>query len=319
MTTKPIRLPRTRQIEAEAAADFLRESPRPAWKSLLANGRQRPLYLGAAVLLVFLILVAVLAPLLPLADPDHQSLLDRMSGPVVADNSGVFHLGGTDQLGRDIFSRVIFGARISLMVAFAVVAVSSVFGIGLGLIAGYKGGIVDNLVMRVVDFQQAFPPILWAIFVLYLIGSSLINLIVLLALLNWVGYARIVRAQTLSLRNQPFVEGAIAIGCSDKRILFRHILPQLSGVLSTFAVLDFVTVILAEAGLSFLGLGVQPPTSSLGRMVADGQEFLYTGGWWLFLIPGIAIFLIVLSANLTSKWIQEIVDHSPSRKNFKKE
>jgi peptide/nickel transport system permease protein len=316
MTTNPITLP----IPADrpAAADFELSSGVAPWKTLLRSGLDRPLYLAAATLLIILVTMAVAAPVLPFADPDHQSILDRLSKPLATDNTGAFHIAGTDQLGRDILSRVVYGARISLLIAFAVVAISSVAGIALGLVAGYKGGLVDNAVMRVVDFQQAFPPILWAIFILYLIGSSLTNLVILLAILNWVSYARIVRAQTLSLRNQPFVEGAISIGCSDRRILFRHILPQLSSVLGTFAVLDFVSVILAEAGLSFLGLGVQPPTSSLGRMVADGQEFLYTGGWWLFVIPGIAIFLIVLSANLTSKWMQEIADHAPSRKGFKK-
>jgi hypothetical protein len=219
MTTKPIRLPRTREREVQQYESELDLQPktRHGLRTLLADGMQRPLYLCAAILLLFLITVAVVAPLLPLTDPDHQSLLDRMSGPLAADNSGYYHLAGTDQLGRDIFSRVIYGARISLFVALAVVAISSVAGITLGLIAGYKGGIVDNVVMRVVDFQQAFPPILWAIFILYLIGSSLTNLIILLALLNWVGYARIVRAHALAA--QPALRRG---GDLDRRLRQTH-------------------------------------------------------------------------------------------------
>jgi peptide/nickel transport system permease protein len=281
--------------------------PRWLWGQVCA----RPFYAGIAALLILIVSVAAFAPVLPVADPDAQSLVDRMQGPLTRDSQGDFHIAGTDQLGRDVFSRVVYGARISLFIAFAAVLCSGVAGTLAGLFSGYRGGLVDLAFMRLVDLQMAFPALLFTIFLLYVIGSSMLNLVVLLAVLGWVSYARIVRAQTLSLRNQPFVEGAVAIGCTDSRILLRHILPQLVPVLATVAVLDFVSVILAEASLSFLGLGIQPPTSSLGRMVADGQEHLFTGGWWLFVIPGLVIFLIVLCANLTSRWIQYIVDRSP--------
>jgi peptide/nickel transport system permease protein len=154
---------------------------------------------------------------------------------------------------------------------------------------------------------MAFPPLLLAVFLLYLIGPSVTNLVLLLAAFGWVGFARIARAQTLSLRRQPFVEGAIALGCSEGRVLLRHILPHLVPALAVTAVFEFAGVMLAEAGLSFLGLGVQPPDASWGLMLAQGQSFVTSGAWWLIAIPGLAIFLVTFPANLVSRWAQELL------------
>lgn len=172
---------------------------------------------------------------------------------------------------------------------------------------GYFRGPVDHVVMRFADLQMAFPSLLLAIFMLYVVGPGIVPLIVLLSVLSWVGYARITRAQTLSLRTQPFVEAAVGLGATPARVLLRHVLPQLVPLLAMIFVLDFGTVMLAEAGLSFLGLGVQPPSASWGSMVADGREFVSSGAWWLFLTPGAAIFLTVFSANLTSRWVQSLL------------
>jgi peptide/nickel transport system permease protein len=176
----------------------------------------------------------------------------------------------------------------------------------VGLIAGYRRGWLDQVVMRLVDLQMAFPAMLLAIFLLYLVGSSVTNLVVLLTIFSWAGFARVARAETLRVRNLPFVEGAVAVGARTDRILWRHILPHLVPVLSVLAVFDFAGVMLAESSLSFLGLGIQPPGSSWGLMLADSREHVYTGGWWLFLIPGAALFITTLSASLSSRWLQEL-------------
>lgn len=277
------------------------------WKRAWDSLRARPAHLISVVALLLMTLLAIGGPLLPLPAAEDQNLSSRLSRPMTRAENGTLHIAGTDQLGRDILSRTIAGARVSLGIALATVLVAGPIGSIVGLLAGYRGGVFDQIIMRLIDLQMAFPTLLFAVFLLYLIGASIFNLIVLLSALSWIGYARMARAQTLSLRNNVFVESAEASGCSRPRILFRHILPHLLPVLTVVAVFDFGAVMLAEAGLSFLGMGVQPPGISWGRMIAEGQAFMYSGGWWLFLIPGAAIFIVVLSARLASSWVQELL------------
>lgn len=301
----------TREARRELVVDGGRReaipnSSRPSLARLIINeAKRRPLQFGAFAVFLAILAIALVGPALPLADPNDQNLLGRLSEPMSTDASGTFHIAGTDQLGRDVLSRVVSGARVSIGVALVTVALAGIIGSTIGLIAGYYGGIVDQVVMRLIDLQMAFPSMLIAIFLLYLLGSNLTNLVFLLVLLSWVGFARMARAQTLTVKTQTYVESAQVLGCHPIRILLRHILPQLAPVLLVIAVFDFAGVMLAEAGLSFLGLGVQPPDSSWGRMIAEGQQFVYSGGWWLFLIPGLAIFVTVLSAKLSSDLFQE--------------
>jgi peptide/nickel transport system permease protein len=259
----------------------------------------------AVVALVLIVLVALLGPLVGLPDPGEQSLLDRLKPPLTTSSSGVFHLAGTDQLGRDVFSRSVHGARVSLAIASSVVVVGGVLGSLLGLVAGYRGGAPDWLLMRLADFQMAFPPLLLAIFLLYVAGASLVNLALFLAVLVWIGFARLARGQALALRTLPYVEAAIAVGCDDRRIVLRHLLPQVLPVLIVAAVFDFASLLLAEASLSFLGLGVQPPDSSWGLMLSQGQAFVTTGAWWLVAVPGAAMFVTTLAFRGAARWLQD--------------
>lgn len=283
---------------------------RVRWDEVRRQVRSHPVHALALLVLVTLFATALVGPWLPLPDAQQQDLVNRLKPPMTRGSSGELHIAGTDQLGRDVLSRLVAGARVTLGVALVTVVIAGAIGTVLGLLAGYRGGMVDHAVMRLVDLQVAFPSLLFAMFLLYLMGSNLVNLVLLLAILGWYGFTRITRAQTLSLRNQAFVESARAIGCSQNRVLLRHIFPHLVPVLAVVAVFDFSGVMLAEAGLSFLGLGVQPPDTSWGRMIAEGQSYIYAGAWWLFLLPGGAIFLAVLSTRLTSSWIQNIVDRT---------
>jgi len=269
--------------------------------------RRRPLTSGAVAVLAAILVAVILNPVLPLPDPSAQALLDRLQPPLSRGADGTLHLAGTDQLGRDVFSRALQGGRTSLGIAVVTVLIAGVSGSVLGLFAGYHLGLVDQIVMRAADLLLAFPPLLLAVFLLYLLGPSLTNLVALLALWGWIGYARIARAQTLSLRQQAFVEGAVALGCSHKRVLFRHILPHILPSLLVAAVFEFAGVMLAEAGLSFLGLGVQPPDASWGLMLAQGQDFVTSGAWWLIAVPGLAIFLVTFPTNLATRWAQELL------------
>ncbi|MPZ99180.1 MAG: ABC transporter permease subunit [Dehalococcoidia bacterium] len=221
--------------------------------------------------------------------------------------SGAFYVLGSDQIGRDLMPRLVQGTRVSMGIAAIAVVFGAVMGTSLALLAGFTRGWTDNVIMRVADIQSAFPSLLLAIFVLYKLGPGIPQLIFLLAITNWVGYTRLLRAQTLSLRNRPFVEAAEALGAAPLRQMGRHILPHLLPLLFMVAVLDFGSVMLAEAGLSFLGLGVQAPSASWGSMIDDGRQFVAAGAWWLFLFPGLALFLAVLAANLTSRWLQGLL------------
>jgi peptide/nickel transport system permease protein len=260
-----------------------------------------------------IVLLALFHTALPLPDPAAQSLSDRLLEPMERGRTGDMHLLGADQLGRDVLARLLAGARVSLGIAIGTVLISGVVGSAVGLLAGYRGGLFDQISMRLVDVQMAVPPMLLAIFLLYLIGTSLLNLVLLLAILSWWSYARVVRAETLRIRGQAYIEAALVAGCSQRRIVLRHILPQLTPVLVVVAVLDFATVILAEAGISYLGFGVQPPNTSWGRMVSEGQQFVTSGAWWLFIAPGAAIFIMVLLVRLASSWVQAMVGPSQHR------
>jgi peptide/nickel transport system permease protein len=269
--------------------------------------RSSPVGAVAVAFLVFLIAIILLGPLLPLPDAQAPSLTDRLQGPLSRGSDGNLHLLGTDQLGRDVLARTIYGGRISLGIALAAVIVSGIAGTAIGLLAGYRGGPLDTVVMRLVDFQMAMPSLLLAIFLIYLLGPSLLNLVILLSILGWSSYTRFVRSDTLGLRSATFVEAAVVSGASQRRILGRHVLPQVLPVLSVVAVFDFSAVILAEAGISFLGFGVQPPQTSWGRMISEGQQFITTGAWWLFAAPGVSIILTVLCVRLGSTWVGHLV------------
>ena len=260
------------------------------------------------VLLVVIIALALLAPLLDLPDPTRGDLRARLAGPTW---EGLFSPGahplGTDEVGRDILSRLIHGSRMTLMVASTAVVLGGIVGTMLGILAGYKGGIVDRLLMRLVDIQLAIPLMLLALLVVAALGPSIRNVVLVLALTSWIRYARIIRAQVLSLREREFVQSARAIGASTARIMFLHILPNVLTPALVVGTLELARVIIMDAALSFLGLGVQPPTPSWGRMLADGRVYL-SSAWWVVTFPGLAIVLTVLSVNLFGDWLRDYFD-----------
>jgi peptide/nickel transport system permease protein len=232
---------------------------------------------------------------------------DQPVGAAGAARMAVEHLLGTDQLGRDVLSRIIAGARVSMEVAGLVVVLGGAAGTAAGIVAGYAGGRWDALIMRVVDVQVAFPGLLLAMLMLAVIGPSLGTLVLVLAFSGWMVFARMARGVTLSLRHAPYVEAAVLLGCSPFRVLWRHLLPNLAVPLATLAVLEFAHMVLAEAALSFLGVGVQPPLTSWGLDVASGRNYVFRA-WWLATFPGLAIALTVLSVNLVATWLRQISD-----------
>jgi peptide/nickel transport system permease protein len=262
--------------------------------------------LGMALVLL-MVLTAVAGPMLPLADPIRGDLRARMSPPTLSVTGLGTHPLGTDQLGRDIFSRIVTGSRVTLGVAMSAVLLGGVVGVLLGLIAGYFGGWPDRLMMRLVDIQLAIPLMLLALMVVAALGPSLRNLIIVLALTSWVRYARIVRGSVLAIREREFVQSARAIGAGAGRILLLHILPNVLTPALVVATLELSRVIVLEAGLSFLGLGVQPPAPDWGRMLAEGRTYI-SSGWWIITLPGVALMLCVLGVNLTGDWLRDKFD-----------
>lgn len=264
----------------------------------------------AAIFLLLVLTSASAADLLVqagmLPNPQVQSLALRNTPPGWA-RDGSFHLLGTDQLGRDELARIVFGARVSLSVGAATVLASGTIGVLLGLLAGYYRHWVDDILMRLVDIQMGFPSLLLALTVLYVAGPGFQNLVLILALTRWMVLARVTRALTLSLREAPFVESARAVGADDRRIMFRHVLPNLLSPILVLGTLEFARAMLSEAALSFLGVGIQPPESSWGLMLAQGREYI-TSAWWLVAFPGLAILLTTLSVNLMAGWLRAISD-----------
>ena len=264
------------------------------------------------VLAVFILLAASVAaafgPLLAPFDPNRQNLVLRLADPMAAGPEGSVFWLGSDALGRDVLSRLLYGARVSLLVGIAAIVVGGTIGILAGLVSGYFGGWVDDVIMRLGDIQLAFPFILLAIMFLVVLGSGVWNLILVLGIGQWVTYARIVRADTLALREKEFVEAARALGDSTPSIIFRTILPNILAPLTVIASFNVAGVILSEAALSFLGLGVPPDVPTWGSMLAESRDTLVANKWWLAVFPGVAIMVTVLSFNILGDWLRDFLD-----------
>jgi peptide/nickel transport system permease protein len=263
--------------------------------------------LAGLVVVVVSALAAVLAPALAPDDPVRNDLLERLTPPMWVPGGSARHPLGTDTLGRDVVTRLLYGARVSLIVGFSAVVLAGTLGVLLGLVAGYYGGRLDDLLMRVGDVQLAFPALVLAIAVLAVVGSGLGNVVLVLGVTGWVTYARIARAEALSLRHREFVESARALGARDAAILWRHVLPNVLPPLVVVATFSVARTIIAEASLSFLGLGLPPPAPSWGAMLDEGRNYLTTG-WWLALFPGVAILAVVLGINLVGDWLRDALD-----------
>ncbi len=259
------------------------------------------------VILLALVVSAVFAPLVAPASPTDSEVSRRLRPPLATvPDLGVTVLG-TDNLGRDMLSRIIYGTRISLLIGFISVAISTALGFALGMLAGYLGGWVDDIVMRLADIQLAFPFILLAIAIVAVIGPGLLNIMLVLGVAGWVLPARVVRAEVLSAREREHVQAARALGASSLRIVIRHIAPSILPSLVVTSSFAAAQMIIVESALSFLGLGVPPPTPSWGSMLADGQNYLTTG-WWVSTAPGVALMLTVLGINLLGDFLRDTLD-----------
>jgi peptide/nickel transport system permease protein len=298
-------------VSTPAGAVALPEAERAErreWVVFLRRLAARRTALFGLVVVLLVLVTALAAPLLSPFDPVEQDLGDlRLKPPGFRDPAGALHPLGTDHLGRDLLARVIYGARPALMVGFAAVAISGLIGMAAGLVSGYFGGRLDDLLMRLADVQLAFPFILLAIAVIGVLGPSLTTIIVVIGVSSWVVYARIVRGAVLTLREREFVQAALALGGGDGRVVLRHILPNVLTPWLVVATLDMARVIVIESALSFLGLGVQPPTPTWGGMLADGRVYISTA-WWLATFPGLAILVTVLGINLFGDGLRDTLD-----------
>ncbi len=271
--------------------------------------------LASAIYLVILLSAAILAPLLAPDDPNHGDLSNAMASPVW--NGGSWsHPVGTDWQGYDVFSRLLYGARTSLFIGLFVVVVAGTFGVTIGLISGYKGGRADRWLMGWVDVQVSFPGLLLAMLLIALVGGTVWSVAIILALNGWMVYARMTRGIVLSVRERPFVEAAELVGAPPRRIIVRHVLPNLFTPLATLAVLEFARVILAEAALSFLGLGIQYPGVTWGLDIARAGDHELFGNQWLIVYPGLLLSLTVLAVNLLSSWLRVMLDPQEREKRF---
>ena len=286
-----------------------KETAAPAREWLVFGRRlaRRRIALFGLIVVGLVIATALAAPWLSPFDPIAQDISNRLKPPGWRDAGARLHLLGTDHLGRDLLARVIYGAQPALLVASAAVLISGVLGMVTGLVGGYFGGLVDDVLMRLADIQLAFPFILLAIAVIGVLGPSLPTIIIVIGVSSWVVYARVVRATVLTLREREFVQAARAIGDGDARILLRHVLPNALAPWLVVATLDMARVIVIESALSFLGLGVQPPAPTWGGMLADGRVYITTS-WWLATFPGLAILVTVLGIQLFGDGLRDTLD-----------
>jgi peptide/nickel transport system permease protein len=274
----------------------------------LAFWRGEGFPLVPALILLSIALIAIFADYLAPHDPQIGSLARRFRPPAWQQGGSMTYLLGTDHVGRDVLSRLIFGARVSMIVGLAAVLVAGTIGTVLGIISGYLGGWVDQVIMRVTDTWLALPALTFAIFLAAIVGPSEFNIVIILGSVYWTRYARVIRGEVLSLKEREFVRLAIVAGCSRTVIMRRHILPNVINSAIVLGTLMLGVVIVTEASLSFLGVGVPPPKPAWGLMLADGKNGLMVGYWWLTVLPGICIMLMVLSANLLGDWLRVKLD-----------
>lgn len=271
------------------------------WDQIKTMIRQNKLAALSAVIIAVIALAAIFAPLAAPYDPYAQTLTARLQAP------GGAHILGTDELGRDVFSRIIYGARVSLLVGLVPTIISMVVGTVLGLCAGFYGGKVDFAIMRLADVMLAFPSLLLAMVITYTIGGGLVSIFIALILVNWAGTARIVRSQTLSLKEAEYVEAARSIGVKRWKIMFRHILPNCLPSLIVLFTLNIPSAILTESSLSFLGAGLQPPSASWGLAVVRGKKYLFSEPW-LSIAPSVAIMIVVMVFNFLGDGLRDVLD-----------
>lgn len=291
-----------------ASASILAAAPvrRPPWWPIwVAATRDPGVWVGAGVF-TGVVLLAVLAPLLAPMDPEGQDIVHRLLPPMSAVAGHRFWLG-TDQLGRDLLSRIIFGSRISLVVGLSAVAISALTGTAVGVLSGYAGRGWDDLLMRITDIQLAFPSILLSLAIVAVLGAGVRNLIAVLALSGWVGYARVTRSRVLGIRRLEYIDAAKTMGARDGRIILRHVVPNVAPSALTIASFSLGGMITSEAALTFLGLGIPSNIPSWGGMLTDGAQYLSVA-WWLATFPGAAIMLTVLATNLIGDWLRDVLD-----------
>ena len=296
---------RTRRKKAEQAADLLLQSQigeEERFSDLMRRmARENKTAVVSFALIMIMILAAILAPLLTPYGENEMDLMHRLAAPSAE------HLLGTDEGGRDVLTRLLYGARVSLLIGVAPALLSLILGAVLGVAAGYKGGLADAVIMRAADVTLAFPSMLLAMVIMYALGGGILNVFLTLTLVNWANVARVVRAQTMKLKNCEFVEAARIIGVSRDRIMRRHILPNCLPTLLVLFTLNIPASILTESSLSFLGLGIQPPNASWGLMINTGRQYLYNAPWLCF-APGAAIMLIVLAFNFLGNGLLDVLD-----------
>lgn len=280
-----------------------------ALRTLLRN----KLAVAALAVLTIMLILAVFAPLIAPYDPNAQDLLLRLRPPAWQAHGTGSHLLGTDQLGRDMLSRVIYGTRVSLLVGAGAALLAGVIGTAVGLASGYFGGVLDRVLMRLADVQLAFPAILLALAVVGFLGSGLWYVILVLGFTGWVSYARVVRSEVMSLRSRDFITEARAIGVTDGAIMRRHLLPNVMAPLATIGTLHVAAAVVAEASLSYLGLGVPKETVTWGSMLADGQLYLGTS-WWVAVFPGVALMITSLAVNITGDALRDVADPKAYRR-----
>jgi ABC-type dipeptide/oligopeptide/nickel transport system permease subunit len=292
----------------EAAARPIGRRQRPSMSMRVVTSLRRdPIAVAGVLVLLVVLVAAIFGPYIVPHDPADQDLAARLRPPFWNERGSLSHPLGTDNLGRDILSRMIYGARISVTVGLIVVSIGAVVGTAVGLIAGYFGGKIDTALVGIVDVVLSFPGLLLALTVVAMLTPSITAVILALSLRAWVVYARVGRGQALALRQYQFVEAAQSIGSPVPRVLLRHMLPNLLPSIVTVAVLELARVVLAESSLSFLGLGVQPPGISWGLMLAEGRNYMLTAAW-LVTLPGLAIAATVLSANILASHVRRLVD-----------
>lgn len=293
---------------AQPLARFGQPTKRRRMPRMLASLFRNKLATIGVIILILVTFAAVFAGVLTDHNPEAGLIIDSKKPPFWMEGGSTKYPLGTDPLGRDILTRILYGARISLVVGVTAVLIAGVIGIALGLVSGFYGGKIDDLIMRIADIQLAVPFILLAIAILAVLGQGLDKIIITLGISGWVTYGRVVRGQVFSWKEKEFVEAARSIGVGNTSIMFKHILPNVYASIIVIASFAVAATILAEASLSFLGLGVPPTTPTWGGMVAAGRDYIITGDWWIYTFPGVAIMLTVLGINVVGDWLRDYLD-----------